>query len=75
MPVIPGQSPVKRAPIPEAMLTVSLELLAVALFTLMAGGSKDIGTIMVILMVGFWMVYLVTNANVISRLEILLENA
>lgn len=75
MPVIPGQKSKKRPPISEAMLSVSVELLAVALFTIMAGGSKDIGTIMVILMVGFWMVFLVTNASVITRFENFLANA
>lgn len=79
MPVIPPgfatSTKSKRSPISEAMLTVSLELLAVGLFTLMAGAGPDMGSIMVLLMFGFWMVFLITNSAIITRLEKALEVA
>jgi hypothetical protein len=80
MPVIPpgfstsGKTK-KRDPIPEAMLTVSLELLAVGLFTLMAGAGPEMGQIMILLMLGFWLIFLITNTSVIARMEKALEVA
>ncbi|HEY6020714.1 MAG TPA: hypothetical protein VIY48_12710 [Candidatus Paceibacterota bacterium] len=78
MPVAPGLNskpkpksviPSKRDPIPEAMLTVMLEVLAVGLFTLMAGASSEMGTLMIVFMTGFWLMYLITNASVLQKLE------
>lgn len=53
----------------EAYLTVGLEFLAVALFTLMAGAGPDMGSLMTLLMVGFWMIFLITNPSLITGLE------
>lgn len=57
-----------RPPASSALLSLMLEFLAVGTFTLMAGASSDVGTIMVIMMVGFWLIYMVTNAKVIASL-------
>jgi hypothetical protein len=38
---------------------VSMELLAVGLFTLLAGISDKVGKAMVIVMVGFWMLFMI----------------
>lgn len=59
----------QRNPQEEAILTLGLELLAVGLFTLIAGASDDVGTIVIIFMVGLWLIYLVTNSKVIAGLE------
>lgn len=58
-----------RNPGEEAILTLGLELLSVGLLTLIAGASNDVGTIVVIFMVGLWLIYIITNAKVIAGLE------
>lgn len=81
MPVAPGlNSSAKgktssRTAASEAMLQVMLESLAVGVFTLIAGVSSDAGSIMLVFMSGFWLIYLITNASVISKLEKALEVA
>lgn len=47
-------------------MMVGLEILAVGIFTVLAGISKDFGKIVITLMVGFWLIYMVTNASVIA---------
>lgn len=59
----------------EAILQLSLELLAVSLFTLMAGASDEMGRLMILFMVGFWLIYLIQNSKVIAGLERMLEAA
>lgn len=59
----------------EAILTVALEGLAVAVFTLLAGAGPQMGNIMMIFMVGFWLMYMVTNAGLLERLNIALKIA
>lgn len=58
-----------RNPGEEALLTLGLELLGVGLFTLLAGASDDVGTIMIIFMVGLWLIYLIGNSKIIAGLE------
>jgi hypothetical protein len=67
--------PAHRNPPSEVILTVALEGLAVAVFTLIAGAGDDMGSIMVVLMVGFWLMYLIQNASVLDRLNIALKIA
>jgi hypothetical protein len=50
----------------ETILTVGLELGAVALFTIIAGFSDDAGTFMVLWMVGLWLIYIVSDSAVIA---------
>lgn len=59
----------------EAFLEVMLESLAVGVFTLIAGVSANAGKIMLVFMTGFWLIYLITNASVITKLEKMLEVA
>lgn len=59
----------KRPAASEAILTLALELLAVGLFTIIAGTSDDMGTLVVLFMLGLWLIYLVSNATVLSGLE------
>lgn len=75
MPVAPGlnssskgKTP-KRSAASEAMLEVMLESLAVGVFTLIAGVSADAGKLALVFMSGFWLIYLITNASVIQKLE------
>lgn len=83
MPVAPGlnsstksksKKPARNAQ-SEAFLEVFLESLAVGVFTLIAGVSVKAGKIVLVLMTGFWLIYLITNASVITRLEKALEVA
>lgn len=75
MPVAPGLNSSskgktsKRSAQSEAFLEVFLESLAVGVFTLIAGVSKDAGKLALVFMSGFWLIYLITNATVISKLE------
>lgn len=52
----------------NVFIVLAIELLAVGLFTLVAGISNEVGKIMVIIMVGLWAIYLVTTAGVIGNL-------
>jgi len=53
----------------NTLLEVGVELLGVGLLTLVAGISDETGKIIVMIMAGFWMIYLVgPGAPVISRL-------
>lgn len=53
----------------EALIQLGLELLAVSLFTLIAGASNEVGTLVVLFMVGMWMIYLIENSKLIAGLE------
>lgn len=64
-----------RAADSEAFVQLALELLAVSLFTLIAGASNEVGTLVVIFMVGMWMIYLIQNSKVIAGLEKAMEAA
>lgn len=59
----------------EALIQLGLELLAVSLFTLLAGASDEVGKLVVIFMVGMWMIYLIENSKVIAGLEKAMEAA
>jgi hypothetical protein len=50
----------------ETILTLGLELSAVALFTIIAGFSDDAGTFMILWMVGLWLIYMVSDSAVIA---------
>lgn len=52
----------------HTILAVGIEFLAVGLFTLLAGASDEAGKIVIILMIGFWLIYAVTNSTVIAGL-------
>jgi len=60
-----GTAP-KRPASSEAILTLGLEVLAVGIFTVIAGISHDVGTIVIIFMIGFWLIYMITNSSVIA---------
>lgn len=58
-----------RPPASAAILTVSLELLAVGVFTLMAGAGPDMGSLTLLFIIGLWLLFLITNPTVITTLE------
>lgn len=53
----------------DTVLTVGLELGAVGIFTLIAGTSDDVGSIVVLFMIGLWIIYMVSNSGVISGIS------
>lgn len=48
----------------QAILEISLELIAVVAFTLLAGISDQFGKVVVIMMFGFWMIFIITSPQV-----------
>jgi hypothetical protein len=52
-----------------AILSISLELAAVGVFTLLAGASDQAGTAVVIIMVGLWLLYLIMESQVLYDLS------
>lgn len=62
-----------RPPASDALLMLALEFLAVGLFTLIAGSSDEIGTLMTLFMVGLWLIYFITDSGVLLKLEKSLE--
>jgi len=75
----PGVAPTKKAKKrpadSEALVQLALELLAVSLFTLIAGASNEMGTLVVLFMVGMWLIYLIENSKTIAGLEKAMEAA
>lgn len=63
----------QRTPAGAAILDVSLELLAVALFTLIAGASDDAGKVVLIVMAGLWLIYLISYSNILASLNVKLQ--
>jgi hypothetical protein len=59
----------QRPPASVAILVIVLELVAVGVFTLLAGSSKEAGTVVLLFMAGLWMIFLVTESGVISSLN------
>ena len=59
----------------DALIQLGLELLAVSLFTLIAGASNEVGTLVLLFMVGMWMIYLIENSKIIAGLEKAMEAA
>lgn len=51
----------------DIFLVLAIELLAVGLFTLLAGVSQNVGRLMVIVMVALWLIYFVTTSSVITK--------
>lgn len=65
-----GNSPLKKRPASsQAILVFALELVAVGIFTVLAGISHDVGKIVIIFMVGLWLIYLVTNSGVVAGIN------
>lgn len=59
----------QRTPAAAAILDVSLELLAVGLFTLIAGASDEVGKVVLIVMAGLWLIYLISYSSILSSLN------
>jgi len=59
----------------NAILAVAIELLAVGTFTLIAGISQDFGKLMIIFMVGLWMIFLIQESTLVSKLEKIVTTA
>lgn len=56
------------------ILVLAIELLAVGIFTLLAGISKEWGRAVVIFMVALWLIYLITTFPVLTHLGSALQN-
>jgi hypothetical protein len=52
----------------EGILALAFEAVAVGIITLIAGINDDMGKAMVTVMVGIWLIYMMTNNAVISSL-------
>lgn len=50
----------QRNPTSAALLELVMELVAVGAMMLIAGANSDAGTMMVIIMFGFWLIFLIT---------------
>jgi hypothetical protein len=50
----------------DTLMVVAIELLGVGLFTLVAGTSPDVGTLVVLFMVGLWLIYLISDAKTVA---------
>lgn len=57
-----------RPPASAAILSISLELAAVAVFTLLAGASDDAATAVLIIMAGLWLIYGIEQSGVLYDL-------
>jgi hypothetical protein len=53
----------------NTVLLVGTELAAVGIFTLVAGASDDVGSIMVLVMIGLWLIYMVSDSKVITGIS------
>lgn len=57
----------KAQPGNDIIVTLTVELLGVGLLTLLAGVSKQVGSIVVIVMVGFILGWLLINSQELSK--------
>lgn len=55
--------PATKQPGNDIVVTLTVELLGVGLLTLLAGANKQLGTIIVIVMVGFLIAWLLINTT------------
>jgi hypothetical protein len=51
----------------DVVVTTAFELIGVGLLTLLAGASDDMGTIVIILMVGFLLGWLLLNSGTLAN--------
>jgi hypothetical protein len=58
----------------DAILSVAVEGLAVGIFTLIASANDQMGSLVLIFMVGLWVIWLVTNSGTVSRLATTVGN-
>ena len=52
----------------NVFVAIAIELLAVGLFTLIAGISNEFGSVVVVFMVGLWLIYMLTTSQVLTKL-------
>jgi hypothetical protein len=58
----------------SVILNVGVELLAVGLFTLLAGASDEAGNIVVIFMIGLWLIWMISDSSVVASIGRALNN-
>jgi hypothetical protein len=58
----------------EALMAVGIELLGVGLLALLAGASNDAGNIVVIFMVGLWLIFMITEPSVFTKMSNAVSN-
>ena len=74
---VPGSSSLTSkdiSPTHSTILVLAIELLAVGVFTLLAGISNEWGRAVVIFMVALWIIYMVTTFPVLNNLGSALQN-
>lgn len=59
----------------DALLMFALELVGVGLFTIIAGANSQMGTVVLLFMTGLWLLYMITNTAVLTKLEKAMEAA
>lgn len=57
-----------------AALSVGVELLGVGLLTILAGASEEAGSVVVLFMIGLWLIWMISDASVLSKLGNALSN-
>lgn len=57
----------------ENLLVIAIELLGVAMLTLIAGISDEMGKMVVLFMAGLWLLYAITDSKVITRIGSILS--
>jgi hypothetical protein len=50
----------------ESILIIALELASVGFMVLIAGSGRDAGNVMLLLMVGFWFLYLIRETKALT---------
>lgn len=58
----------------DALLTLGVELAGVTVFTLLAGAGDEVGSAVVLFMVGLWLIFLVSDSKVIAGISSAITN-
>lgn len=64
--LLSNKKPSKRPANSDVVITLALELFGVWLFTLLAGASNDAGSIMILVMVALWLIFLIQHQSVVG---------
>lgn len=57
-----------RTPMSASLLELAMELAGVGAMMLIAGASDDAGTMMIIIMMGFWLIFLISQSGVVKNM-------
>jgi hypothetical protein len=67
LPASPAAAKKAQQPGTDIVVTLTVELLGVGLLTLLAGVNKGLGSVVVVVMVGFLFVWLLINATELQK--------